>query len=253
MKLLELNENTGHLWLVKSENVYSRRLLGSYQQLLDSSELKKFKKFRFPEDRKLYLISHALLRTTLSKYANVEPQDWRFGKGLYGKPEVIGPIPSPVGFNLSHTAGLAVCATSGAATEIGVDIENNIRKSNIKEMRNYCLTALEIGALKKLNLQQQRNRFFDLWTLKEAYMKARGVGLGLGLLNLSFDLSKDSIRVNFGENMDDIIEAWRFILLKPTANHHCAVAVKKQIFDLKVWLSTPMGDQDVLNLNFLTS
>ena len=91
-------------------------------------------------------------------------------------------------FNLSHTDGLVVCLVA-VEREIGVDVEHTARAGSVGiEIAERFSSPSEVAELRSLPFADQRSRFFDYWTLKEAYIKARGLGLHLPLDQFSFHL-----------------------------------------------------------------
>jgi 4'-phosphopantetheinyl transferase len=143
--------------------------------------------FLFPVDRHLYLLSRALVRTVLSQYLSVAPRDLVFEPNAYGRPQLIGPeLGSPkISFNLSHTRGLVVLGVS-CDRELGVDVENIERKSPL-DIATRFLAPNEMADLNHLSPTAQHERFFEYWTLKEAYIKARSRGLSLSLQQFEFE------------------------------------------------------------------
>ena len=188
-----------HLWFTAPEEIEAPDLLDRYRRVVDEGELARLTRFVFAEHRHMFLVAHALVRATLSRYAEVLPEAWRFSHNEHGRPSVV--LPSgcpPLRFNLSHTRGLALCGVV-LDREIGVDVEDRQRTGQTVDIADRFFSPSEIRALRQLPPEHQRDRFFDYWTLKESYMKARGIGLALGLANFSFCLESDqpiSIRFN---------------------------------------------------------
>ena len=151
--------------------------------ILSSVERQRFERFRFERDRDLFLVSHALVRISLSKYADVRPEVWRFRAGSHGRPEISEP-PSRMRFNLSHTHGLAVCAIM-LDHDLGVDVEY-LGASAPMEVGERFFSPRELADINSVSSDGRVRSFFEYWTLKEAYTKARGVGLSLPLPLFSF-------------------------------------------------------------------
>jgi 4'-phosphopantetheinyl transferase len=221
IKLLPPNEV--HLWLVLTNelNLNDSALISAYQALMTPEELAKAERFRFLKDRHQHIITRALVRTTLSSYADIDPANWRFYKNKYGRPEILGD--SQLRFNLSHTDGLIACAVV-IKQDIGVDVENIGRKSGSIDIANRFFSSQEVQDLNAVPESQRRERFFDYWTLKESYIKARGVGLSLPLNQFSFHLS-DNLRISFDSQLQDDPKRWQFWLLQPTLQHKLAISL----------------------------
>lgn len=146
--------------------------------LLCDEERRRMDRFHFEKDRTLFLIAHALLRVALSRYAEVPPREWRFKTGVHGRPEIASPE-SNLRFSLSHTSGLAACAIN-VDREIGFDVEDATRKVELSVAERY-FSPREVRDLQSLPPDAQASRFLEYWTLKEAYLKAIGLGLAARL------------------------------------------------------------------------
>ncbi|HZH02911.1 MAG TPA: 4'-phosphopantetheinyl transferase superfamily protein [Myxococcaceae bacterium] len=196
--------------------------------LLSPEERERHGRFRFPEDRQEYLAAHALLRVTLSQYAPVPPNVWRFRTGTYGRPELAGPaaVP-PLRFNLSHTAGLVACAVA-QSRDVGIDVERVDRGTRALEVAERTFAPSELRDLLDLPEKLRAERFIRAWTLKEAYVKARGVGLSLPVREAVFSPGLGAaVHATFGPSLHDLPAAWHFEQWMPTAEHVMAVAVRR--------------------------
>ncbi len=89
--MLKSLESKAHIWLAVIEKNYPRKHLERYEAILSEDEIKKYKSYYFERHRKSYLISHALLRTTLSRYKNIPPEEWTFSYNAKGRPEIHKP------------------------------------------------------------------------------------------------------------------------------------------------------------------
>jgi 4'-phosphopantetheinyl transferase len=234
-----------HLWYVLPEQVTDERLLAAYRALMSPDEQARNARFVFPKGRHEHLVTRALVRTTLSQYVPaVHPRDWAFATGPFGRPEIAGPAcEPPLRFNLSHTDGLIACLVA-VDREVGVDVEDATRAiSDGLVIADRYFSASEVVELRSLPAAAQPSRFFDYWTLKEAYIKARGLGLQLPLDQFSFHLTTEDsgtthptdrpatepqITISFGPQIDDDPESWQFALLRPTLRHRLAVAIRRR-------------------------
>jgi 4'-phosphopantetheinyl transferase len=155
----------------------------------------------------------------------VDPKDWRFAITDRGRPEVVKDSGPPLRFNLSNTQGLVICGVVREG-EIGVDVEP-IRTDAPLRLADHYFAPAEIAALRALPPPARSTRFFEYWTLKESYLKARGVGLGLALDRFAFSLDAGRPpRFEVDPALDDHGDAWRFFLCRPTADHVAALCVR---------------------------
>jgi len=200
-------------------------------------------RFRFERDRRIQLATRALVRTILSKYEDVPPAAWRFETGEKGRPEIAHP-PSSLRFNLSNTHGLVVCAVV-REVDVGVDVEPLDRRWSMRIAERYFSPA-EVAALRTLPEEARARRFLDLWTLKESYIKARGLGLALPLDRFTFVLEAGRPpRVEIAPELGDRGESWQFARLEPTPRHVLALCVRRcGEEDAKVALhEQPLGER----------
>jgi 4'-phosphopantetheinyl transferase len=217
-----------HVWIARDEQITDPQLLESYWQLLDPLEREQQGKFYFPRHRHQYLITRALLRSVLSLYADsVPPSSWQFEKNAYGKPTVRYPTGLSLSFNLSHTEQMVVLAVSGEGA-VGVDVERTQRKSEVLDIADHYFSPRELRQLRALPQALRHDRFFDLWTLKEAYIKACGMGLSIPLDHFSY-LFADSgaVSIAFEAQRNDHPELWQFWQIEPGAPHKIALALRR--------------------------
>jgi len=223
-------ENSIHLWLAFETEITDGALLGRLGLLLSASERLQHQRFRGASDRHRYLVTRALVRTVLSRYVPIEPDEWVFASTAYGKPEIAASIrhrcPDAEGlcFNISHTDGLVVVAVSQRRA-LGVDVETLPLRASPEEVVANFFSPSEREAFARTPASIQAERFGEYWTFKESYIKARGRGLSLGLDRFTIHF-RDERRVDLlneapiGENDCD---RWLFWQFRPTAKHLLAV------------------------------
>jgi 4'-phosphopantetheinyl transferase len=219
-----------HLWYVLPDELVDGELLNACRRLLSPDEIERNGRFVFRKDRHRDLVTRALVRSVLSRYRpEVDPASWQFSTNAYGRPEVAGTRQQPpLHFNLSHTDRLIVCLV-GRAREIGVDVEHVGRVVLAEDIAERFFSPTEVRDLWALPAEVRRDRFFDLWTLKEAYIKARGLGLQLPLDQFSFHLDTgQAIRISFGPRIRDDPRSWQFSLFRLTTGHRVAVALRRR-------------------------
>lgn len=160
--------------------------------LLSGGERERFERLRRPDDRRDYALAHALLRQTLASSGSHAAADWQFTTDDRGRP---GLANGQLVFSLSHTRGLVACAVSTAG-QVGLDVEA-VRPISAAQIADDFFSPEEQRQLELLGAPAAALRFFDCWTLKEAYSKAIGAGLHLPLNATSFMLAGRTIEASF--------------------------------------------------------
>jgi 4'-phosphopantetheinyl transferase len=222
-----LSEDEAHVWLASPDGIREPTLLERYLALLGSQERERHGRLRRKQSRQEFLVAHALARVTLSRYALVPPEAWSFSFGEHGRPEISGPSDARgLRFNLSHTSGMVACAVT-RELDIGVDVENRARRLRHRDLAERFFGEAEVEALRALAPEARARRFLELWTLKEAYLKARGCGISIPLRGFQFQLSDSAPpRIRFDPALVcDDPESWQFALHQPTQTHTLALAV----------------------------
>ena len=229
-RLLAGLADEAHLWLVRLRESIPPAVELGWRELLSPEEAAAERRFRVQGARREHLAARALVRTTLSRYADVAPRRWRFANGPQGRPEVAGPADAPpLRFNLSHTRGLVACLVT-LELDAGVDVERPARRlGDPLALARHGFAPAERRALERLGETARRELFFRLWTLKEAYVKARGSGfLALPASRVACEIAPDGvIRLSLEPELDDPPEAWQMALLAATPEHRLAVAIRR--------------------------
>ena len=202
--------------------------------LLDDDERAKCARFVFERNRAEYAAAHSLVRQALSRFAPVEPEAWRFRAGPWGKPEIASPtLAEPLYFNLTHTRGLVACVV-GAIPEIGIDAEWMDRRNAADDIARRFFAPAEYEWLLTLNDEERKAAFFRIWTLKESYIKAKGMGLSLPLDSFWF-------RIEAGDIAVEPETGWSFFEFQPAPGHQAAVAARAQNSNL-AWNAIILGE-----------
>ncbi|MBN1944512.1 MAG: 4'-phosphopantetheinyl transferase superfamily protein [Bradymonadales bacterium] len=223
-----LSPHTADLWYLCTGDVNEPALLAAYLDLLSPEERVRHDRFLFAKDRHLFLVSRALLRITLSRYAAVNPSDWVFGSRPGGKPEIEQPrLEPPLHFSLSHTAGLAALLVT-TSERAGLDVEAPQSNRRILQIARYAFSPDEVEEIEKMDQETQQRRFYEYWTLKEAYLKARGLGLSLPMSGLSFRMNAEGVSATFSPQLEDDPSHWQFTLLRLADRYQAAIAIHRQ-------------------------
>lgn len=222
-----LLEHEAHVWLVKPESIRDDAILADFRAVLSAQERKQCDRFHFPEDSHRYLVAHAMLRQVLSGYADLAPTDWRFYRSKHGRPEIANSEVAGIRFNLTHTRGLAACIVT-QSNECGIDAEKLDSRRHMAGIAQRMFSAEECHQLEQLNGAELTEAFFSRWVLREAFVKAKGIGISYPTHKLHFDIQNDNkIRVRFDSDLDEDNRYWQFRLLRPTEEHITAIALRR--------------------------
>lgn len=206
--------------------------------LLTADEAARRARFIRAIDQRTFVVTRALIRMTLSTYGPTRPRDWRFETNQHGCPAVVDAqagVPR-LAFNVSHTHGLVALAVTRGQL-VGVDVERVDRVVRDDIAGRYFAPS-EVRELRALPATAQPRAFFEYWTLKEAYIKARGMGLAIPLADFAFTLAPPSPpAIRFVEGFDDQPGRWQFWQASPTALHRLALAVTRDDADVTVTLT----------------
>lgn len=227
MKLdpLELTPDAVLLWLTFPDEITDERLLELYASLLAPDEVQRCSRFVFARHRRDYLIARAVVRTVLARCTGLDPRWIEFEKNAYGRPEIrrTAGIP-PIRFNLSHTGGLIMF---GAVLDmdIGVDVEAIDRTGDFLEISERYFAPEECEELRTLPPSRRKRRFMELWTLKEAFIKARGMGLSIPLESFRFQFEASGVPKLVCAGPDCNPARWLHRLMRPTPRHQAAMTI----------------------------
>lgn len=160
--------------------------------LLSPDELDRIAWYRLDRDRIRFGEARGWLRRILGSALNCNPRELQFESGLFGKPHLTVPAGSGLHFNLSHSHGHAVVALAWGR-EIGINVEQIRPLSELDAMARDQFSPEEFSSLAALTAHRRITGFFRIWTRKEAYIKATGVGLSEGLKRFSVNSTVDFI------------------------------------------------------------
>jgi 4'-phosphopantetheinyl transferase len=224
-----LPEGEAHLWVADPDGLRDSSSYQRYLAVLGPKERERHRRLLREHSRREFLLAHALARLTLSRYAPVPPEAWSFSRGEYGRPEIAGPSEG-VGlrFNLSHTRGSVVCAVI-RDLDIGVDVESTARLVRHQDLAERFFSGAEIDALRAAAPEKRARRFLEIWTLKEAYLKAVGRGISVPLRSFELHLSdSEPPRISFDSAvLRDDPASWQLSLHHPTPVHILALAIRR--------------------------
>jgi 4'-phosphopantetheinyl transferase len=200
-----------------------------WRAVLSPAERERADKFAFPHLRERYLAAHAIMRRLLGGYLCVDPASLAFEIAERGKPSLPG---HPLHFNLSHTNDHGLLAVTRAGA-VGVDIESIDRQVDRAGIAGRFFSRAEADELASLPPDLQPEAFCNLWTRKEAWLKATGVGISEGLNQVEFNCRPGEparlLRIGGDERE---AAGWFLHSFRPPGEHLGAVAVRAR--DVKV-------------------
>lgn len=172
---LTLGADEVHLWHTKLDD----QLADSLKLILSEDEIFRANRFHFARDRNHFIVARGLLRKLVAAYLGTESADLQFSYGDKGKPS-LPDSGSSINFNLAHSHCMAIYAFS-QGRELGVDIEFVKEELEAEKIAERFFSRREIDALRTVPIELRKQAFFNCWTRKEAYIKARGEGLSMPL------------------------------------------------------------------------
>ncbi len=146
-----------------------------FESLLSNDEKLRAERFRSPREANRFRVARSILRTLLGSYLSYDPEALVFSYGTHGKPELAEALDMGISFNVSHSGGLAVFAIARGG-QVGVDVEEFHEINDLEATASVFLSPDELSQFKEIPGGRKLDRFFDLWTSKEAILKAYGTG-----------------------------------------------------------------------------
>jgi 4'-phosphopantetheinyl transferase len=217
---------TTRLWWVRPEDFQASP---AALALLNTEERQQQQRYIPPAKRHEYLVTRVLVRSVLGEALGRAPESLQFVRSDWGRPALAPNLmSSPIHFNVSHTDGLVVCLVS-TENEVGVDTELFARGTNLLALAPDVFAPKELRDLAALPVDEQAQRAVLLWTLKESYIKARGMGLSLPLDGFAFRFEHGRVRLEVEPGLQDDGARWQFQWQKHGS--HCistAIALPSQ-------------------------
>jgi 4'-phosphopantetheinyl transferase len=168
-----------------------------FMALLDAAESARADRFRFAEDRERFILGHGMLRTVLAPMLGARPEELVFERGPHGKPYLPSGGPR---FSFSDTKDAVLIGVAGS-TELGVDLETMARSVDHDAVARHYFTDPEVSMLDALQGHDRKLGFLELWTRKEAVLKATGVGIMEDLRSMSVLERTNAMRITHPEMM----------------------------------------------------
>ena len=206
-----LRDDDVHLWLANVDLEGWRP--DALQRVLSDEEKARAARFHFERDRNRYITRRALLRQLVGEYLQQAPGEIRFTENPFGKPELAGEVVGALQFNLSTSGEWAMYGFTRRRRN-GIDIEKIRQGFNWEEIAGRFFHPREAGFIGESPEADRVDKFFTYWTLKEAFVKAHGVGLQRPLVEFDFTLL---VREGRKEFTDADGSKWLCAALRPGA------------------------------------
>lgn len=206
-----------HCWCVTLD-VLPETAARLYATLTDD-ERQRSARLRSERDRQRFIVAHGALRQLLGRYLETHPGHLRFVHNPFGKPELSPEWGSPLRFNLSHSADLALIAIAAGA-DIGVDLERIRAQPDYAAIARLFFSAAEVEYLGGLPSHLYGRAFVECWTKKEAFLKACGEGLA---------------RLDDAPEDTAAARSWSLFTLQPAPGYIGAVAIEGSGWRLTQW------------------
>jgi len=231
---LALDGDAVHVWRADSDCPGSR--LEDLRKTLSADELARAERFYLPRDRDRFIARRSVLRAILGRYIAIDPSLMQFEYGTGRKPALAARHHrAQLRFNVSHSAGLVLYAIT-RSRDIGVDVERIEPAIAAERIPEQFFSPREVAELRSLPVDVQPEAFFTCWTRKEAYVKAKGLGLALRLDRFDVSLSPGKPAALL-RTADDAHEAsrWSMRALAPAAGYAGALVVEGHAWQLSCW------------------
>jgi 4'-phosphopantetheinyl transferase len=181
---MDLSANHIHVWQLDLEVDADR--LAQLRATLAADEMERADRFYFERDRVRFAAGRGLLREILGHYLAIPPARLAFAYNQYGKPSLTGDHTDALSFNLSHSGAMGLVAVR-LCGELGVDLEEYRPGKGDGNVAEQYFSPREVVCLRAVPEALRTRAFLNCWTRKEAYIKARGMGLSIPLD--SFDVT----------------------------------------------------------------
>ena len=212
-------------------------VVSAFRQILADDEQARADRFHFEVDRRHFIAARGCLRTLLSRYVKVPPEKIRFGYSDHGKPRLVcSSAPEQlVHFNVTHSEGLALYALTRVG-EVGVDLERIRPEFAGTDIARRFFSPAEVACLETLPREMWPAAFFNCWTRKEAFIKAKGVGLSLPLNEFDVTLAPTEPAAVLRTGWDEGEAAlWSLRAIDASPGYAAAVALRAHDWRLTLW------------------
>jgi 4'-phosphopantetheinyl transferase len=228
-----LPDDEVHVWRTTLDIAASD--LAKLRQILSPDERERADRFHFEADRRRCVIGRGYLRLLLGEILDLPANKLEFEYDEFGKPSLLPTYEPPPQFNVSHSGDLILIAIT-MGRPVGIDVERIRTDLDLDSIAARFFSASECKILASLAGPARYQAFFACWTRKEAYLKARGIGLSLPLdqFDVSF-LPNEEPRLLATRHNPAEARQWRLQALDVSGDYAAALAIPSAIWKLKCW------------------
>jgi len=212
-----------HVWRFATDR--SNDDMDQLHALLSDGERRRAARFRFDDDYSRFIARRGLLRVVLARYAECDPARITFELNAFGKPTLINGGSLRLQFNASHSAGVALVAVT-IDRAVGIDVERHRADVDCLGVAASFFSPDEVEALRRANEPLRRAMFFTLWSCKEAWVKARGMGLSFPLHRCRVEVGEGAPRLLEDPEQPDEHTRWSLTPLDVGPDFSAALVVK---------------------------
>jgi 4'-phosphopantetheinyl transferase len=232
---VQLDDDSVHIWRANLDQ--DDRVMNDYLNLLSLDERERAGRFYFSLDRNRFVVRRGILRCLLSAYLHCAPERIKFEYSAFGKPSLVEQTDGGrVCFNLSHSNGKGLFVIS-RQDMLGIDIEFMRDDRDLLSIASAAFSTHELGQLRTLPENLQKEAFFSCWTRKEAFIKATGKGLSFPLKNFDVSLAPgDSVQILRVEGLPEESFAWQLEELPVEEGYKAALAIRIERKNLHIHL-----------------
>lgn len=181
-----------------------------------------------------FVVARGMLRRLLGRYLGQDPGVVAFSRGAHGKPFL---QEGGLHFNVSHTHELALYAIA-QSREVGIDVEWMRPQVAHEQIAARFFSLEEQEALAQVPDGERRTAFYNIWTRKEAYVKARGDGISAGLGTFAVSLGAEAALLRSDEGRDEV-ERWKLIALELAEGYVAALCGAGTDWRMRGWRWRP--------------
>ena len=210
-----LRDDEIHVWSVELDAAGEEAALAA---CLSEEERERASGLLSGTHQRRFVVARGMLRRLLGRYLDQDPSAVTFSRGAHGKPFL---QEGGLHFNVSHTYELALYAIA-RDREVGVDVEWMRPQVAHEQIAARFFSLEEQEALAQVPDEERQAAFYNIWTRKEAYVKARGDGIAAGLGTFAVSLGAEAALLHSDEGRDEV-ERWKLMALEPPDGYVAAL------------------------------